>query len=178
MDYIDLYLLHWPNEDIDHRYVLDELLEAKSEWLIRKIWVSNFTIDYLDEAIDHTEWQIFTNQLEHHVYLWIPNIREFMYDNNIALTAYSPLARWRILHDDTLKDIADKHNVPVVSVALSRIQQESNWIVIPKSSKPEHIEDNLKINTFVLDDEDMDRINNLPKNQREIDPPFAPIRDD
>ncbi|MBI2106529.1 aldo/keto reductase [Candidatus Woesearchaeota archaeon] len=172
IDYIDLLLIHWPNKAIQMEEpfrAFKELIESKK---VRSIGISNFTISHIKEAKKISKVPISINQVEYHPYLNQEELLQYCKENNIVITAYSPLARGRILEDSTLKEIAKKYNKTISQVVLRWLIQKG-LIVIPKASSESHIKENLEIFDFELKKEDMNKINSLDKNQRFVNPGFA-----
>lgn len=177
-DYIDLVLLHRPNTRVGHNEALDALLQCKQEGKIREIGLSNFPILQLQDAINHTNNQIFTNQIEMHPLFDPVKIRTFCQENNILVSAYSPFAHGRIFDNVTLQQIAEKHNATIAQIALAWTLFVSQWIVLPKASSPVRLQENLEALQLTLDAEDFARIATLAKDQRRCNPSFHPLRDD
>lgn len=177
-DYIDLVLLHRPNTRVGHHEALDALLQCKQEGKIREIGVSNFPILQLQDAITHTNNQIFTNQIEMHPLFDPVNIRTFCQANKVLISAYSPFAHGRIFDNVILAQIAKKHNATISQVALAWTLFVSQWIVLPKASSPVRLQENLNALQLTLDAEDFALIDTLPKDQRRGNPIFHPLRDD
>ena len=171
-DYIDLLLIHWPNKEIPMEEpfkAFKELIEAKK---VRSIGVSNFTISHIKEAKKVSKIPITVNQVEYHPYLNQEDLLKYCKENKIIVTAYSPLARGRILEDSTLKEIAKTYNKTISQIVLRWLIQKG-LIVIPKASSESHIKENLEIFDFELKKEDMNKINSLNKNKRFVNPRFA-----
>lgn len=177
-DYIDLVLLHWPNTRVGHLHALDCLLQLKQEGKIKQLGVSNFPIALLAEAIQHTEKQIYTNQIEYHVLFDPVKIRTYCHDHSIIVSAYSPFAHGAIFGNHALETIAKKHHTTIAQVALQRLIGQPGVIAIPKASSRERLTDNLAATSLRLDDHDRAVIEGLPKNQRRCHPTFHPLRDD
>ena len=177
-DYIDLVLLHRPNTRFGHHEALDAMMQLKQENKIREIGVSNFPILQLQDAIHHTNNQIFTNQIEMHPLFDPVNIRTFCQENKVLVSAYSPFAHGRIFDNVILAQIAEKHNATISQVALAWTLFVSQWIVLPKASSPKRLQENLDALQLTLDAEDFVLINTLPKDQRRCNPTFHPLRDE
>lgn len=175
-NYLDLFLVHWPLDNETNLKTIKTLINCKKNWLIRSIWVSNFTIQNL-EYIDKNIWldQIDFNQIEYHLFFEPKNIINYCNSKWIKIIAYSPLSHWKILKDPQIKMIGDKHNKTRGQIALKWLI-DKNIHIIPKSVN--HMEENINIFDFELDNEDKKRLNNLPKDRRIIKPPFVPKRDD
>lgn len=174
-DYVDLLLLHWPSEDADMQLTFAELDSALEQGLTKHIGVSNFTKAWLTDGIgDHLKNPVAVNQVEYHPFLDQATVLELCRKKGIVLTAYSPLARGEVLADETLKRIALRHGKSPAQVSLRWLNQQ-NVVAIPKGSGKEHIESNIDIFDFELDEGEMKTISGLgSSNGRKIDPSFAP----
>lgn len=170
-DYLDLYLIHWPKEGIPVEETLAAMQELKEAGLIKSIGVSNFTIELLKEALE-TDVQIVNNQVEFHPTLYQKRLKEFCDNQDIVITAYSPLAQGKDIRLDLIEHIADKHDRSPAQVVINWLMQKG-LVVIPRSKNPEHIKDNFKALEWKLDEEDMDAINDIGRFERVINPEFA-----
>lgn len=164
MDYIDLYLTHWPVEGkfVDTYRAIERLYDEK---LIRVTGVSNHHEQHLQQILVKANTAPMVNQVELHPYLTQEPLRAFCAQNNIAVTAWSPLGRGGVLTDDTLVKIGEAHGKSAAQVTL-RWHLQSDIIVIPKSVKPSRIEENANIFDFELSSSEMQAINELNRNQR------------
>ena len=176
-DYIDLLLIHWPEESVPLHETLEAMEHLKQEGKIRHLGVSNFTVAWLHLAMHATEEQIFCNQIEYHPYLDQTPPIEACRGAGIGVVAYSPLARGKVQRDETLFKIGQKHAKTPSQIALRWLIEQPGVIAIPKASSETHIRENFAIWDFELDKEDRNAINSLPKNNRLIDPDFAPTWD-
>lgn len=178
-DYIDLVLLHWPVDKNIHIETYNALLSLKDKWKINKIWVSNFTIEYLSDLINNFWNEIYNNQIEYHLEFVPKNIKDYCDNNNIKVSAYSPLWHWEILNNEYLKKIADEYDKTTAQIALKWLIQTQWVIIIPKTSKIENLKSNIEIFDFELSDNAIEIINdNIIKDNRIINPWFAPKWDD
>jgi diketogulonate reductase-like aldo/keto reductase len=173
-DYVNLTLIHWPNGDVPLEETLEALNELRREGKTRHIGVSNFSAALMRGAREISEAPIFCNQVEFHPYLGEKPIREACIAEDILLTAYSPIARGRVLQDSILQEIAGTHGKSPVQITLRWILQLGGTLAIPKAATPEHIRANFDLFDFELADVEMERINALDRNERFIDPDFAP----
>ncbi len=171
-DYLDLVLIHWPNPDVPFDESFRALEELKTQGVVIQYGVSNFPPSLLSGAINAGE--VFCNQVEYHPFLGQDRLLEIARENDIMLTAYSPLAQGGVIGHAELEGIADKHGKSSGQIALRWLIEQDQVVAIPRSSKPEHIEKNFDIFDFALDDEDRAKIAALPKNRRRINPGFAP----
>jgi diketogulonate reductase-like aldo/keto reductase len=164
MDYVDLYLLHWPVPE-KRLESWKALVEIQKSGKAKAIGVSNFTEEQLAELIEHTNVVPAINQVEFHPYLYQKLLLDFCKEKGIILTAYSPLAHGRRMQDGTLLSIAAKHAKTEAQIMLRWSVQLGN-VVIPKSTDEVRIGENINIFDFELDKADMEQIENLNENYR------------
>jgi len=171
-DYLDLVLIHWPNEEVRLEETLEAMHLLKERGLIRFEGVSNFPPALLEHAADLAH--IYCCQVEYHVFLQQHQLRKICQEKNMLLTAYSPLAQGMVPDDSVLEEIGEVHGKTASQVALRWLIQQPNVAAIPKSASSEHRRQNYNIFDFNLTDEEMERIDDLPKDRRQVDPEFAP----
>jgi diketogulonate reductase-like aldo/keto reductase len=180
-DYIDLLLIHWPNRDIPFAETLEAMGEMRREGLIKSIGVSNFTTNHLKDALKAAKAlrdkknlpvKISNNQIEFHPSLNQKELKLFCQENDITVTAYSPLAQGQDLNIDEIQNIANKYDKTEAQVILNWLI-EQGLVVIPKSTDPKHIRQNLEALDFELEDEDIETLDNLDKNNRTVNPSFG-----
>lgn len=171
-DHVDLLLLHWPRfEGTSLERTIALLNEALAERQARHIGVSNFTTDLLDRAERHSTAPLVANQVEYHPFLEQKQVLEAVRKRDMALTAYSPLARGRAVDDPTLGRIGERHGKTAAQVALRWLVQQERVAAIPKSSTPRHTRENLEVFDFELSEDEMERIAGLAEpDGRIIDP--------
>ncbi|MFB6199105.1 MAG: aldo/keto reductase, partial [Halobacteriaceae archaeon] len=138
---------------------------------IRAVGVSKFTINHLEEAMDITDVPITVNQVEFHPLLYQAELLQFCKANNIALTAYAPIAKNNVADDPTIQAVAEKHGKAPAQISIRWVIQHGA-IAIPRSSQEDHIKENMDVFDFELSDADMERIGNAPQ-QRIYEPAFA-----
>ena len=177
VDHVNLLLVHWP---IFEKASLEEILQAfmglKERGLTQHIGVSNFPAALLQQAAQLAP--IFTNQVEYHPYLDQSPVLAVAAKHDILLTAYSPLARGKLLKDPVLTEIGAKTGHSAAQVALRWLVQQPGVAAIPKASSEKNRRANLAISEFELSADDMARIHGLARpDGRVIDPPFAPVWD-
>ena len=166
LDWLDLYLIHWPVPSQD-RY-LDSwktLIDLQKEGRVRSIGVSNFTVEHLTRIIDATGVVPATNQIELHPHLQQNELVAFHETHGIATTSWSPLGRGAVLGDDVIAAIAAKYGKTPAQVIL-RWHVERGLVVIPKASSAARLAENLDILDFALDGEDMGKIAALDRDGR------------
>jgi len=167
LDYIDLYLIHWPSNDldliVDTWRAFEELYKAKK---VRVIGVSNFKPIHLDYLLKHTKIVPAINQIELHPYNAQHETREYCTEHNIAIESWSPLMQGgKVLEDSLVVSLAKKYNKSPAQIVL-RWHMQNELIVIPKSVTPSRIDENFKIFDFELSDEDFERLNLLDRSKR------------
>jgi len=195
LDYVDLYLMHWPialNPNGSHPLIplrLDGSRDIQKEWDFTKTWslmekliksgkaksigVSNFSVHNLKILLKSAEIQPAVNQVERHPYLFQSELDAYCKSNNIHQTSYSPLGGdGSVLKDPVIVQIAERNKVTPAKVLINwNIQHE--WSVIPKSVSPERVVSNLE--TVKLSSMDMETLDNLHKmkTKRNINPPWG-----
>jgi diketogulonate reductase-like aldo/keto reductase len=174
LDHIDLLLIHWPNPAFPLAESLRALARVKRSGIARAIGVSNFTASLLEEAVATCPEPLAVNQVEYHPFLSQRPVLEACRRLGVAMTAYSPLAQGKVLHDQTILNIADAHKVSAAQVAVRWLVQQG-VIAIPRSSHVERAATNMDVFGFELTQEDMARLSALARpNGRLIDPGWAP----
>lgn len=175
VDYVDLLLVHWPFPETPIAKMVEDILKAQEAGKAKRIGVSNFTVEQMAEAVKISGGKICNNQVEYHPYLSQKAVLDFARDNNIAVTAYSPIARGKAVQDAALKEIGLKYGKNAGQVALRWLVQQDGVAAIPKSATPENIKNNLNIFDFELSADDMAKIYSLASsNGRQVNPDWAP----
>lgn len=167
MEYLDLYLIHWPRPKQGHyRQAWQGLVELQKAGKSRSIGVSNFTIKHLTEIIEDTGVVPAVNQIELHPNFQQRELRAFHDQHGIRTESWSPLGQGgELLKNSVLAEIAAKHSKTPAQVVL-RWHLDLDFIVIPKSVTPARIRENLDVFDFKLDADDMDRIEGLETGTR------------
>jgi len=164
LDYLDLYLIHQPYNDIYGAWrALEELYE---EGKIRAIGVANFNPDRIMDLIVHNKIAPAINQIETHPFHQQIDTQKFLQENNVQIESWGPFAEGKnnIFQNELLLSIAGKYKKSVAQVILRWLTQR-RVIVIPKSAKKERIIENFNIFDFELSPEDMTLIVSLDTNQ-------------
>ncbi|KHF40394.1 glyoxal reductase [Halalkalibacter okhensis] len=164
LDYLDLYLIHWPKAGT-YKDTWKALEMLYKEGRVKAIGVSNFHIHHLKDLLQDAEIKPMVNQVEYHPHLAQLELRAFCKEQEIQLEAWSPLKQGELLTDDTITSIAAKYEKSPAQVIL-RWDLQNEVITIPKSVKEERIIDNANIFDFSLSEEDMQAINQLNKDER------------
>ena len=171
-EYLDLLLLHWPDDSVPLGRTLQALAELQEAGRIRHLGVSNFPAGLLAEAL--AQAPVFCDQVEYHPFLGQGRLLELARANDVLVTAYSPLAHGRVPEDDTLAEIGEAHGKTAGQVALRWLLDQPGVSPIPKASSHERRVENFEVFDFALSDEERERIDALPKDDRQIDPDFGP----
>jgi 2,5-diketo-D-gluconate reductase B len=174
LDYVDLYMVHWPSEDMNMAIVMETLTAFCDEGRARAIGLCNLNLPMLRQAIDEIHAPVASLQVEYHPFLDQSPMLAYLRERNSPLTAYAPLAQGRAAEDETLKRIADKHGLSAAQVAIAWLLDQDGVIAIPKAQRPESQQSNLDALNIRLDDEDRAAIAALPKDQRYVTPPSRP----
>ncbi|MEK5404624.1 aldo/keto reductase [Paenibacillus sp. FSL W8-0439] len=164
LDYLDLYLIHWPVQG-KYKEAWRALESLYKEGRIKAIGVSNFQIHHLEDLMQDAEIKPMVNQVEFHPQLTQTELLQFCQKNNIQMEAWSPLMQGQLLDHPVLQDIANKYGKSVAQVIL-RWDVQQGVVTIPKSTKAHRIVENADIFDFELTREDMDQIQALNANLR------------
>ena len=157
-DYVDLLLIHWPHPLANLETVMDGLNEAVDRGMTRHIGVSNFGKDRLDRALTLSDAPILTDQVLFHPWWPQRELLAYCQDNDIMLTAYSPLANGALLGDDLLERIGERYDKTGPQVAIRWATQHENVATIPMSTSRPHLDENLDIFDFKLTRAEHDRV--------------------
>lgn len=164
LDYLDLYLVHWP---VEGKYketwrALETLYKGNR---VRAIGVSNFQIHHLQDVIKEAEIKPMINQVEYHPRLTQKELQMFCKEQGIQMEAWSPLMQGQLLDNDILQEIANKYDKSIAQIIL-RWDLQNEVVTIPKSTKEHRIIANAAIFDFELVREDMEKIDALNANHR------------
>jgi diketogulonate reductase-like aldo/keto reductase len=174
MSAVDLLLIHWNNPQVPVKDSVGALCKVKRAGLTRHIGVANFTVPLLDEAVAAASEPLVTNQIEVHPYLDQSKVAAACRRHGMSITAYCPLARGKIPGDETLGRIGKAHGKSASQAALRWLIQQG-MIVIPRTSRPERLAENLAIDDFTLNAAEMAEIGKLARpDGRLVSPPHAP----
>lgn len=168
LDYVDLYLIHWPapgiNKYVESWQALEKLYADKR---VRAIGVSNFLPEYLETLLESATVVPAINQVELHPYLQEQAVREACHTHDIQVESYSPIGghKGNLLADSAIVDIAHRHSKSPAQVVL-RWHIQNEFVVIPKSVHAERIRENADVFDFELSQEEMTALNALERGQR------------
>ncbi|OXL83271.1 glyoxal reductase [Paenibacillus sp. SSG-1] len=164
LDYLDLYLIHWPVAG-KYKEAWRAMEQLYKDGRVKSIGVSNFQVHHLEDLMKDAEIVPVINQVEFHPMLTQKELRDFTKQHNIQLEAWSPLMQGELLNHPLLKEIAEKYGKSIAQVIL-RWDLQHGVVTIPKSTKEHRIVENASLFDFELSQEDMDRIDGLNENRR------------
>ncbi|MHB1907837.1 MAG: aldo/keto reductase [Nitrososphaerales archaeon] len=164
LDFVDLYLIHWPESRRDESW--RALVELKKQGKCRTIGVSNYMINHLEELLQSSDIVPTVNQVEFNPFLYQKDLLAYCEKKKIQLEAYSPLARAARIRDPRLKEVAEKHSKTPAQIMIRWCLQH-NVIPIPKSSNPKRIEENMQVFDFELSPKDMKVLDSLDEDLHE-----------
>jgi diketogulonate reductase-like aldo/keto reductase len=159
--YVDLLLIHAPRDSAPIEETVGAMNALQEEGAVRHIGVSNFSVDQTRAAIDASRTPIVTNQVEYHPSNEQTDLLPFCIDNDVMLTAYSPLAKGGVANDETLTEIGDRYDKTPAQVALRWLLQQDRVAAIPKASSRDHMVENFEVFDFELSDEEMEAVFDL-----------------
>ncbi len=161
LEYLDLYLIHWPAPKIGlYVKTWEALIQLRNEGRVKSIGVCNFNIPHLQNLLDETGVLPVVNQIELNPRFQQPELREYHAEKGIVTESWSPLGNGMLWENPVLAGIAQKHGRTVAQVIIRWHTQLGN-MVIPKSITPSRIKENFHIYDFTLDSDDMKAIGAL-----------------
>jgi len=166
-DYLDLYLIHWPDRTKPMDAILDAMQHMSEKGALRSIGVSNFTIHHLQDVM-RPNIHIAVNQVEFHPYLYQKVLWDFCKKNGIEIVSYRPLGKGELVDDPVIKEIGKKHGKTAAQTILKWLVQKG-IVTIPKASKASHLKENIDIFDFTLTDAEMKELDGLNRNYRFCD---------
>jgi len=174
LDYVDLFLVHWPSPGMNLAMMFETLMHLLEEGRTRAIGVANFTLPMLRTVVEEIGAPLACNQIEYHVFFDQTPVYRYLKSKSIPLVAYCPLAQGKVVDSPELQTIAAKYNASPAQIALKWLLDQDGVAAIPKAQHKESQQANLDALKIVLDDEDRRVIASLRKDQRLVSPPFAP----
>lgn len=164
LDYIDLFLIHWPHPQALIMESLDALRDLQKKGRLVRYGVSNFTEHHLQDALD-ADFDIACNQVELHPYFNQQKLLDYCNQKEIQLVAYFPIARGRVLNDPLLVSLGQKYGKSSAQITL-RWHIQRGVLPIPKTQHLERLVENFNVFDFQLTENEMTQINQLNKNHR------------
>ena len=171
VDYVDLLLIHWPNDAVPLEQTLSAMQRLHESGHVRAMGVSNFPTAMWARALELAPVRV--NQVELHPYLGQTALTRFAIERGLQLVAYTPIAKGRVSRDPLILAIARAHDRSPVQVALRWILQQGIG-AIPKSSRRSRLQENLASANFELTDDEMSRISALSHGLRLVEPGWSP----
>ncbi|WP_426432701.1 aldo/keto reductase [Staphylococcus xylosus] len=166
LDYLDLYLMHWPGTDealmIDTWQGMEDLYKNDK---VKNIGVSNFNIEHLEALLAQVSIKPVINQVEFHPYLLQSSLNRYLEVQNIHMESWSPLMNAQILEDETVNAVANEVGKTPAQVII-RWNIEHGVVVIPKSVTPSRIEENINVFDFALTAAQIEKLDNLNEERR------------
>lgn len=156
--YVDLLLIHWPRLTGGHADTIRAMNELQEEGVVRHIGVSNFSVRQIEEARAVSETTILTDQVQYHPLTDQRDVLEHCIEQEMMLTAYSPLAKGRIPANRELAKVGARYGKTAAQVGLRWLIQQPNVSAIPKASGRAHLAENLDVFDFELTAEDVEEI--------------------
>ena len=172
--YVDLLLIHWPNDQFAIQQTFEAMLTLRDQGKALNVGVCNFPMGLTKEVVEDHRIPILTNQVEYHPFLAQFDLLDYSYDHDFLVTAYSPLAQGEVMDNDELIEIGKEYDKTPAQVSLRWLIEQENVVAIPKGSSKEHLEENLDVYDFELSDEHFQKIDDLDKTRRLVNPSFAP----
>jgi diketogulonate reductase-like aldo/keto reductase len=161
MDYLDLYLIHWPNSRIPLQETFKGLNQLVEQGKTKYLGVSNFNLQLLKQAQELSGFPIATDQVPYNLQNreYAKNgVLDYCQKNNIILTAYQPIERGRLLNDRRLRSIAERYQATPAQIALAWLIHQPKVIAIPMSTSREHLKENLDALDIDLSAEDFEKL--------------------
>ena len=163
LDYIDLYLIHWPGFGVKYEETFRALNKLVRAGKIRHLGVSNFKLKLLKQVQELSETPILTNQVPYRIpdRTYAENgVIAYCQQNNILVTAYSPVKFRGVNGNKALGEIAEAHSATPFQIALAWLIMQPHVITIPMSFSPQHIKENFEAAKIELSEEEMARLTN------------------
>jgi len=168
-DYLDLYLIHWPNPAISLRETLQAMAELHDRGLVRDVGVSNFSAYQLSCAHHVADVPIAVNQVEYHPWFQRPDLVGYCRESDTVIEAAAPLARTAVFDDEVVADLAEAYDKHPAQVVL-RWALDNDVVALPRSATPEHVRANADLD-WELDAADRRRLDERDRDEPVYDTP-------
>jgi diketogulonate reductase-like aldo/keto reductase len=175
-DYLDLYLIHWPNPAISLRETLQAMAELHDRGLVRDVGVSNFSAYQLSCAHHVADVPIAVNQVEYHPWFQRPDLVDYCHESDTVIEAAAPLARTAVFDDEVVADLAETYDKHPAQVVL-RWALDNDVVALPRSATPEHVRANADLD-WELDPADRRRLDERDRDDPVYDTPARDWTDD
>ncbi|GGM58220.1 diketogulonate reductase-like aldo/keto reductase [Halarchaeum rubridurum] len=169
-DYLDLYLVHWPNPAVSIRETMDAMASLKERGLVRNVGVSNFSAYQLSCAQHVSDVPIAVNQVEYHPWFQRDDLLDYCRETDTVVEAAAPLARAEVFEDEVVQELAETYDKSPAQVVL-KWAVENDVVVLPKSSSPEHVRANRELFDWELEEADRKRLDERDRNHPVYDTP-------
>ncbi|MFB6150190.1 MAG: aldo/keto reductase [Haloarculaceae archaeon] len=176
-DYLDLYLIHWPNPAISLRETLHAMARLHDRGLVRNVGVSNFSAYQLSCAHHVSDVPIAVNQIEFHPWFQRPDLVEYCRETDTVVEAAAPLGRTAVFEDEVVQDLAEKYDRSPAQVVL-KWAIERDVVVLPRSKTPEHVRSNFDLFDWTMDDADLAAMDERDRDEPVYDTPARGWEDD
>ncbi len=170
-DYLDLYLIHWPQRQVPLSETMEALQTLQKKGKIRSIGVSNFNVHHLEDLLK-LKIPIVTNQVEFHPTFNQKALKKFCEKKNIFITAYSPLGRGKDLGSPIIRELSRQHQATPAQIILAW-GMAKNMVMIPKASSKERLQENFDALRVALSREDIWEIDRIKTHGRLVNPPVS-----
>ncbi|WP_050033409.1 aldo/keto reductase [Halorubrum halophilum] len=168
-DYLDLYLIHWPNPAISLRETLQAMAELRERGLVRDVGVSNFSAYQLSCAHHISDVPIAVNQIEFHPWFQRPDLVDYCRESDTVIEAAAPLGRTDVFGDEVVAELAEKYDRHPAQVVL-RWALDNDVVALPRSSTPDHVRANADLD-WELDEADRRRLDERDRDRPVYDTP-------
>jgi diketogulonate reductase-like aldo/keto reductase len=168
-EYLDLYLIHWPNPAVSLRESLSAMATLQDRGLVRNVGVSNFSAYQLSCAHHVSDVPIAVNQIEFHPWFQRPALVDYCRETDTVVEAAAPLGRAEVFADEVVQELADSYDRSPAQVVLNWAL-ERDIVVLPKSSSPAHVRANADLD-WSLSDADLRRLDERDRDQPVYDTP-------
>ncbi|ELZ41108.1 aldo/keto reductase [Halorubrum saccharovorum DSM 1137] len=175
-DYLDLYLVHWPNPAISLRETLRAMAELRDRGLVRDVGVSNFSAYQLSCAHHVSDVPIAVNQIEYHPWFQRPDLVDYCRESDTVIEAAAPLARTDVFGDEVVAELAEKYDTHPAQVVL-RWALDNGVVALPRSSTPDNVRANADLD-WELDPADRRRLDERDRDEPVYDTPARDWTDD
>ncbi|WP_049983396.1 aldo/keto reductase [Halorubrum sp. BV1] len=168
-DYLDLYLIHWPNPAISLRESLHAMAELHDRGLVRNVGVSNFSGYQLSCAQHISDVPIAVNQIEYHPWFQRSELVEYCRDTDTVVEASAPLARTEIFDDEAVRELAETYDKSPAQIVI-KWAIERDVVALPRSGTPDHIRQNADLD-WQIEEDDLRRLDERDRNHPVYDTP-------
>jgi len=169
-EYLDLYLIHWPNPAISLRETMSAMATLKDRGWVRNVGVSNFSAYQLSCAQHVSDIPIAVNQIEFHPLFQRPDLVDYCHETDTVIEAAAPLGRTEVFAHPVVQDLAEKYGRSAPQVVV-KWEVERDIVPLPKSSTPDHVRSNLKLFDWEMKDRDLERLDEADEDQPVYDTP-------